>query len=72
MTEKINQARAKLTRAATDIHPKVKVPAIIGTIATLALGIAAAVGAGVPAVIPITSAVTTGVTTFMGYVTTGD
>jgi len=49
------------------LHPKVKVPAIIGFLLTLALAIAAVVGGFIPAAAPITAGVATVLQVASGY-----
>ena len=51
------------------LHRKVKVPAVVGTIATIGLAVAAGVGAAIPEAVPVTTAVTTGILTTIGYFT---
>lgn len=51
------------------IHPKVKVPAIVGTVLTITLAVLAAVGTGVPSLVPIVTALTTLIHTATGYLT---
>lgn len=50
------------------LHPKVKVPAIVGTVVTVALAVLAAL-TGIPALIPYVTAATTLLTTVSGYLT---
>jgi hypothetical protein len=59
----------KIKRKVAATHRKVKVPAFVGTAATVVLAVAAGVGAAVPAAVPITTAVTTGVLATIGYFT---
>jgi hypothetical protein len=50
------------------LHPKVKLPAIVGTVATLALAVLAGLGT-VPELAPICTAATTAINTTVGYFT---
>lgn len=53
------------------LNPKVKVPAIVGTIATITLAVLAGVGT-VPELAPVCTAATTAVNTTVGYFTYAD
>jgi hypothetical protein len=53
------------------MNPKVKVPAIIGTVASLALAVLAGAGT-IPELAPICTAATTAITTTVGYFTYAD
>jgi hypothetical protein len=50
------------------MHPKVKVPAIVGTVISVALAVLAGAGT-IPDLAPICAAATTAVTTTVGYFT---
>jgi hypothetical protein len=71
MTEAVKKARVKVTRAATDIHPKVKVPAVVGTIIAAVLAVLAILTT-VPATAAYAAIGMTIVSTLVGYTTTGD
>ena len=51
------------------LHPKVKAPAIVGTIVSIALGICSVVGQFVPEWLPITTQATTILLAASGYLT---
>lgn len=51
------------------LHNKVKVPAIVGTVISIALGVAAVVGANVPEAVPAITFATTLINAIAGYFT---
>lgn len=54
------------------IHPKVKVPAVVGTVIAIALAVLTAVGTSVPAAVPYTAIAITVITAITGYLTYSD
>ena len=70
MTNAVAKSRSKL-RAPLDVHPKVKVPAVVGTGIAAILAVLAIL-ATVPATAAYAAAGMTIVTTLLGYFTIGD
>lgn len=59
----------KVRQKVAATHRKVKVPAVVGTVATIGLAVAAGVGAAIPETVPVTTAISTGILTTIGYFT---
>lgn len=51
------------------LHPKVKVPAVVGTVITVDRAVLTAVGSNVPEVAPICTGAVTAINTIAGYLT---